>query len=104
MMAGEEKYEETKKKHLTERVLFLEQTTYPDKSPMAQIEKLDTVAPPRVDKTHLPYRMVKRWVKEEKVRTIVTTRNPKDTMVSYFHFYQNMTGTTDAMLFMCIKK
>ena len=92
MMAGEEKYEETKKKHMLERILYLEYMLNPDKPEASMIDKLDTVAPPRVDKTHLPYRMVKRWVKEEKVRTILTTRNPKDTLVSFFHFYKSLKG------------
>ena len=88
VLAGEEKYEDVKKVPLMKRVLFLEQNVL-DKD-MAKIETLDTVPPPRVDKTHLPYRCVRRWIEEDNVKTIITTRNPKDTMVSVFHFIKSM--------------
>ena len=85
MLATDENYEATKKIPLVDRVLFLE-VTFPGNE-HSRIEKLSTVPPPRADKTHLPYRFVRRWIAEDKVRTIVTTRNPKDTMVSHYHFF-----------------
>ena len=88
MLAGEEKYEEIKQIPLDDRVLFLEQN-FPDKD-MARIETLDTVPPPRAVKTHLPYRFVRRWIEEDNVKTIITTRNPKDGVVSMFHFYKSL--------------
>ena len=88
MLAGEEKYEKIKQIPLAERVLYLEQN-FPDKD-MAKIEILDTVPPPRALKTHLPYRFVRRWIKEDNVKTIITTRNPKDAVVSTFHFYKSL--------------
>ena len=88
MLAGEDKYDEIKKIPLHDRFLFLEM-----KHPGGEdacIQKLNTVATPRADKTHLPYRMIRRWIEEDKVKTILTTRNPKDTMVSMYYFYQQL--------------
>jgi hypothetical protein len=86
MLAAEDKYDKTKTIPLHDRVLFLEMK-FPGND-RAQIFKLDTVPPPRADKTHLPFRFMTRWLLEDKVKTIVTTRNPKDTIVSHYHFYQ----------------
>ena len=88
MLAGEENYEQAKQTPLHDRVLFTEYTLPGDK--FAQIERLDEVSKPRVVKTHLPFRFVQRWLTEDKVKTIIMTRNPKDTLVSHFHFLQNL--------------
>lgn len=51
----------------------------------------DTLAkmpPPRVFKTHLRYRYLKHVVEKDKVKTIILLRNPKDTLVSFYHFYK----------------
>ena len=52
---------------------------------------------PKLAKTHLPYDMVAKMV-EQGTKVVVGLRNPKDTLVSYFHFYQmviafNFKGT-----------
>ena len=89
LLEGEEKYEETKKIHMQDRFLFLEFTCpgrdYPE------IDKLSSSPAPRANKTHLTYRFVRRWIEEDKVKTILTTRNPKDTLVSLFHHYQHVS-------------
>ena len=90
MLAGEAGYAERKKKSAHERVLFLEYL-HPGETEY-DMDKLDSVTPPRALKTHLPYRFMKRWIDEEKVRAIVTTRNPKQTTVSYYHFYHKYKG------------
>ena len=56
----------------------------------AQVERRDAVPPPRAVRTHLPYRFVQRWIEEDNVKTIMVTRNPKDTAVSNFHFNQDL--------------
>ncbi|XP_075451082.1 sulfotransferase 6B1-like [Ascaphus truei] len=44
---------------------------------------------PRVFASHLYYDDIPKSLFEKKVKTLVIFRNPKDTAVSYFHFYNN---------------
>ena len=90
LLAGEEKYDEVKKIPLTQRCPFLEQQIPGEHK--SYVDMLENFPTPRVDKTHLPYRFIKRWIAEDRVKTIITSRNPKDTLVSMFHFYQSLEG------------
>ena len=51
-------------------------------------EILKTRPPPRVLKTHLRYEFLQKQVEEDKAKVIVIFRNPKDTIVSFYHFYR----------------
>ena len=86
LLAEEEQYEDIKKIPLVDRVPFLEMIPYDSTVPY--IDTLHDSPSLRTMKTHLPFRFISRWIKEDKLRTIVTTRNPKDVIVSYYHFYQ----------------
>ena len=51
------------------------------------MEKIAKTPTPRLIKTHLPYGMLESQVNVDKAKFIVVTRNPKDTLVSLYHFY-----------------
>ncbi|NXL62623.1 ST3A1 sulfotransferase, partial [Chordeiles acutipennis] len=46
---------------------------------------------PRILATHLPYYLVPRDLRNKRGRIIYVTRNPKDVMVSYYHFSKYMS-------------
>jgi hypothetical protein len=83
--------------NIDERILFMEiqvsQTPY--------LDRLSAIPHPRVVKTHLPVTFFKKQMDNDDVKIIVPLRNPKDTLVSYYHFYRmnatfgNFTGTWD---------
>lgn len=44
--------------------------------------------PPRLVKTYLPYNLIEKSVRNRNTKIIVFMRNPKDTLLSFYHFYR----------------
>ncbi|XP_076773159.1 amine sulfotransferase-like isoform X3 [Arvicanthis niloticus] len=61
-----------------------------DRAPFLEynINNLDyaKMSSPRIFTTHLPYYLVPKGLKEKKTKTLYIYRNPKDVLISFFHF------------------
>ncbi|KAM4694234.1 sulfotransferase 6B1-like [Discoglossus pictus] len=57
-----------------------------------KIEKLKQAPSPRVLSTHLNYDLIPKSFFQKKTKMLVVFRNPKDTAVSLFHFYNSNPG------------
>ena len=47
---------------------------------------------PRIMNTHLQYRLMEKALVKDHPKVIVILRNPKDSLVSYYHFYNTRKG------------
>ncbi|GAB6024009.1 hypothetical protein CHUAL_008735 [Chamberlinius hualienensis] len=56
--------------------------------PLGGIKAIEEAEDPRLIKTHLPYDFLPNSFLENKTKIIYITRNPKDTIVSWYHFLQ----------------
>ncbi|KAF7147355.1 hypothetical protein RHSIM_Rhsim03G0148600 [Rhododendron simsii] len=72
-----------------ELIPFLELETFGE-SPSRDINQVPS---PRVFNTHLPYSILPEAVKNSGCRIIYISRNPADTFVSTWHFYNKRFGT-----------
>lgn len=53
-------------------------------------DKLETFPSPRILNTHFPFRMLPEQMKEKKTKIILLLRNPKDTVVSFYHHHRGV--------------
>ncbi|XP_070560569.1 sulfotransferase 1C4-like isoform X3 [Ptychodera flava] len=79
----------TESAHHFDRVPFIEYDfpQYPQWNGLKIMEKLDS---PRLLKSHLPVYLFPPQALQMGCKIILVARNPKDTVVSYYHFYQSV--------------
>ena len=82
--------EEANSKPLYLRSRYMEMTQRGEQLCGAQLAQDEPS--PRILKTHLQEHIVRRAVMEGKPKVIVVMRNPKDSLVSFYHFHKNMIG------------
>ncbi|KAK2169202.1 hypothetical protein LSH36_12g36031 [Paralvinella palmiformis] len=70
---------------LTERCTYLE---YKPSGVPSGLDLLEKESTPHIMKTHMKSEIFKKQIESRKVRVIVVIRNPKDTLVSLYHFYR----------------
>ncbi|KAK6929535.1 Sulfotransferase domain [Dillenia turbinata] len=72
-----------------EIIPFLEMETFGE-NPSRKVDDLNS---PRIFNTHLPYPILSDKIKTSGCRIIYIRRNPADTFVSLWHFYNKILGT-----------
>ncbi|XP_073838689.1 sulfotransferase 1E1-like [Musca autumnalis] len=82
-------FERCKSEHLTMRSPFLDMSGLNVTAPNA-VEICQTLASPRVIKSHLPANLLPIEIWQKKVKIIYVARNCKDAIVSAYHFLKGM--------------
>merc|ERR1719431_2292256 len=59
---------------------------------MNSIEQVNSLACPRVIKTHLAIEMLPKEVRAKKAKVIYVSRNPRDAVVSFYNHWRIMSG------------
>ncbi len=86
LLAGD--FETADSTPLYQRTYFLDNTRIPGHNRKAVIDVVQDVSPPRIMKTHLPASFFSRQLVEDRPKTVILLRNPKDALVSYYHYYR----------------
>jgi len=74
-----------------QRVCFMDMVHV--KNEGSAYERFCRSSPHRLAHTHLAQHVVSHWVLRDRVKVILVLRNPKDTLVSYFHYHNVNPGT-----------
>lgn len=84
--------------NLDERVPFFEMYPLTDETfrPSAPdtVKQVAKMKSPRIVKTHFSYEMLPTQVREKKCKLVYVTRNPRDTVVSFFNHWKVLEGYT----------
>ncbi|XP_065360809.1 luciferin sulfotransferase-like isoform X1 [Calliphora vicina] len=75
---------------LITRSVFIDLIALYTEMPIDSIESADKASSPRVLKSHLPAHLIPKQIWEKKSKIIYCARNPKDMVVSYFHFHRGL--------------
>ncbi|KNA11073.1 hypothetical protein SOVF_138430 [Spinacia oleracea] len=74
--------------HPQELVYSLETDVYSEAFPYPRPHHLNEVKPPRLLSTHVPYTSLPESIKTSECRLLYICRNPLDTLVSSYYFFQ----------------
>ncbi|KAL5010019.1 hypothetical protein ScPMuIL_012324 [Solemya velum] len=80
-------FEQANKELLETRVPYLEYTQF-------GIKSIDAKPSPRIIKTHLPLRLLPKQIFEKEAKILYIARNPKDLLVSNYHFFKLLKPVT----------
>ena len=91
-------YEADSRINMKDRYCFLEAVTMFDTKiekennefAESSVEKANQMPSPRFIKSHLPAQLLPRQLWTVKPKIIYTSRNPKDTAISFYHHYRNI--------------
>ncbi|XP_030064674.1 sulfotransferase 1 family member D1 [Microcaecilia unicolor] len=76
------------------RVPYMEFFMHPEKN-IPGMRYLNSMASPRLIKTHLPVQLLPKSMWENKCKIIYMARNAKDVAVSFFYFHHNIKALPD---------
>ncbi|XP_017841118.1 sulfotransferase family cytosolic 1B member 1-like [Drosophila busckii] len=83
-------FERAKSSYAMERSIFLEHSLLHPTLAMDTIKACDEQASPRLIKSHLPAPLLPSEIWQHKRKTIYVARNPKDVVVSSYHFWRGI--------------
>ncbi|XP_055913382.1 sulfotransferase 1B1-like [Eupeodes corollae] len=91
MLAHDLNFKESNSVDIAERSIFFEMEGLVPTDTCESFELLSNQKSPRVIKTHLPIGLLPRDIWRKKCKIIYTSRDPKDTLVSFFYHFNGAT-------------